>query len=99
MGNKDKTRDRDAATDRDHSSCANTDHSRDWEASRDAALAKTIAEAVALQTQSIVEIFAKQKAEETQSITEAFSRQMEKTHVQYEELLKASRAQNFPSTL
>ena len=44
-------------------------------------------------------MFSKQKAEETQSITEAFSRQMEKTHAQYEELLKASRAQNFPSTL
>ena len=99
---KDRSKDRDAATssaDRDHSSRANRDHSQDREASRDAALAKTIAEAVALQTQSIVEIFAKQKAEETQSITEAFSRQMEKTHAQYEELLKASHAQNFPSTL
>ena len=78
------------------------------------ALARTIAEAVALQTKSIiemfskqkseetksiVEMFSKQKSEETQSITEAFSRQMEKTHAQYEELLKASRAQNFPSTL
>ena len=106
---KDKTKDGDAATP--------TDASRDQE-SRDAALARTIAaavagalrqqkseetqsiaEAVALQTKSIVEIFSKQKAEETQSITEAFSRQMEKTHVQYEELLKASCAQNFPSTL
>ena len=49
MGNKDKTRDGDAAAaDRDHShSRANRDHSRDWEA-RDTALAKTIAEAVAL---------------------------------------------------
>ena len=125
MGNKDKTRDGDAAT--------STDASRDQE-SRDTALARTIAvavagaltqqkteetqsitaavagalrqqkseetaEAVALQTKSIVEAFSKQKAEETQSITEAFSRQMEKTHAQYEELLKASRAQNFPSTL
>ena len=105
MGNKDKTRDRDVAT--------STDASRDQE-SRDTALARTIAEAVALQTksivemfskqkaeetQSIVEMFAKQKAEETQSLTEAFSRQMEKTHAQYEEILKASRAQNFPSTL
>ena len=105
MGNKDKTRDRDAAT--------STDASRDQE-SRDATLARTITEAVALQTksiiemfskqkaeetQSIVEMFSKQKAEETQSLTEAFSRQMEKTHAQYEEILKASHAQNFPSTL
>ena len=103
MGNKDKTRDENAAT----------DASRDQE-SRDAALARTIAEAVALQnksivemfskqkaeeTQSIVEMFSKQKAEETQSLTEAFQRQMEKTHAQYEEILKASRTQNFPSTL
>ena len=113
---KDKTKDGDAAT--------FTDASRDQE-SRDATLARTIAEAVALQTKSIVEMFSKQKAEETQSIvemfskqkaeetqyivemfskqkaeetqslTEAFSRQMEKTHAQYEEILKASRAQNF----
>ena len=126
MGNKDKTRDENAAT----------YASRDQE-SRDAALARTIAiavvgalaqqkteetqsiatavagalrqqkseetqsiaEAVALQTKSIVEAFSKQKAEETQSITEAFSRQMEKTHAQFDELLKASHAQNFPSTL
>ena len=106
---KDKTKDRDATI--------STDASRDQE-SRDAALARTIAaavagalrqqksektqsiaEAVALQIKSIIEIFSKQKAEETQSITEAFSRQMEKMHVQYEELLKASHAQNFPSTL
>ena len=91
---KDRSKDGDAAT----SSANNKDHSRDQE-SRDAALARTIAEAVALQTKSIVEMFSKQKSEETQSITEAFSRQMEKTHVQYEELLKASCAQNFPSTL
>ena len=52
MGNKDKTRDGDAATAK-----TNRDHSRDREASRDAALAKTIAEAVALQTKSIVELF------------------------------------------
>ena len=51
------------------------------------------------ETQSIIEMFSKQKAEETQSLTEAFQRQMEKTHAQYEEILKASRAQNFPSTL
>ena len=105
---KDRSKDGDAAT----SSTDNKDHSWDQE-SRDAALARTIAEAVALQTKSIVEMFSKQKieetksivdtfskqrSEETQSMTEAFSRQMEKTHVQYEELLKASRAQNFPST-
>ena len=42
MGNKDRTRDENATT--------STDASRDQE-SRDAALARTIAEAVALQTQ------------------------------------------------
>ena len=90
MGNKDKTWDKNATT--------STDASRDQE-SRDTTLARTIAEAVALQTKSIVEMFSKQKAEETQSLTEAFQRQMDKTHAQYEELLKASHAQNFPSTL
>ena len=78
MGNKDKTRDENAAT--------------SSEESRDTALARTIAQAVA-------EAFAKQKAKETKLITETFTRQMEKTQAQYEELLKASRAQNFPSTL
>ena len=61
MGNKDKTRDGDVTT--------NTDHSWDQE-SRDTMLARTIAEAVALQTQSIAEMFAKQTreaAKETQS--------------------------------
>ena len=106
---KDRSKDGDATT----SSTNNKDHSWDQE-SRGAALARTITKAVALQTKSIVEMFSKQKSEETksivemsskqkseetQSITEAFSRQMEKTHVQYEELLKASHAQNFPSTL
>ena len=90
MGNKDKTRDKNAAT--------STDASRDQE-SRDTALARIIAEAVAQQTKSIVDAFSKQKAEETQSLTEAFQRQMDKMHAQYEELLKASHAQNFPSTL
>ena len=84
---KDKAKDGDAATSTD----ASRDHSRDQE-SRDATLAKTIAEAVA-------RAFAKQKAEETKLITEAFTKQMEKTQAQYEELLKASRAQNFRSTL
>ena len=94
MGNKYKTRDGDAAA-----AETNRDHSRDQEASRDAMLAKTITEAVALQTKSIVELFSKQKAEETQSITEAFSRQMEKAHAQYEKLSKESRAPTLPTTL
>ena len=91
MGNRSK--DENAATSSD---------ARDQE-SRDTTLAKTIAAAVA-------GALAQQKAEETQSITEAvaqqtksiadvFQRQMEETRVQYEELLKASRAQNFTSTL
>ena len=84
---KDKAKDGDATTSTD----ASRDHSQDQE-SRDAALAKTIAKAV-------TGAFAKQKANETKLITEAFTRQMEKTHAQYEELLKTSHAQNFPSTL
>ena len=84
---KDKAKDGDATTSTD----ASRDHSRDQE-SRDTAPAKTIAEAVA-------GAFTKQKANETKFITEAFTRQMEKTQAQYEELLKASHAQNFPSTL
>ena len=56
---------------------------RDQE-SRDAALARIITKAV---------------AQQTKTITETFQRQMDKTHAQYEELLKASHAQNFPSTL
>ena len=58
MRNKDKTRYGDAAT-----AETNRDHSRDREASRDTVLAKTITEAVALQTKSIIELFSKQKAE------------------------------------
>ena len=80
---KDKIKDGDAATSTD----ASRDHSRDQE-SRDSALAKTVTEAVA-------GAFTKQKADETKFITEAFTRQMEKTQAQYEELLKASRTQNF----
>ena len=72
---KDKTKDGDAATSTD----ASRDHSQDQE-SRDAALARTIAEAVALQTKSIVEMFSKQKAEETQSIIEMFSNRRQKRH-------------------
>ena len=79
MGNKDKTRDGDAAT-----SEANRDHSQDREAARDAALARTIAKAVARETQSIAEVFA---------------RQMEKAHVQYQDLIKESRAATLPTTL
>ena len=81
MGNRSK--DENAAT---------SSNARDQE-SRDATLARIIAEAVAQQTKSI------QMAEETQSLTDVFQRQMEETRAQYEELLKASRAQNFTSTL
>ena len=88
---KDKTWDENATTSSDT-------RDRDQE-SRDAALARIVTEAVAQQTKSIVDAFSKQKAEDTQSLTEAFQRQMDKTHAQYEELLKASRAQNFSSTL
>ena len=87
MGNRSK----------DENATASSD-ARDQE-SRDATLARIIAEAVAQQTKSIVEAVSKQKAEETQSLTDVFQRQMEETHAQYEELLKASRAQNFTSTL
>ena len=103
MGNKDKTRDGDATTDRDHShSRANRDHSQDREAARDATLARTITEAVAQQTQSITEMFTQQNresAKETQSITEAFTRQMEKAHVQYQDLLKETCTAALPTTL
>ena len=91
MGNRSK--DENAATSSD---------ARDQE-SRDTSLAKTIAAAVAValaqqnseETQSITEAVAQQ----TKSITDVFQRQMEETRAQYEELLKASRAQNFTSTL
>ena len=100
MGNKDKTRDRDAATE-NRDSQANRDHSRDRE-SRDAMLARTIAKAVDLQTQSIAEMFAKQTreaAKETQSMAKAFTRQMGKAHVQYQDLLKENRTATLPTTL
>ena len=61
----------------------NKDHSQDQD-TPDVSLAKTIAEAVAQQTQAIADVF---------------ERQMEETRAQYEELLKASHAQNFTSTL
>ena len=88
MGNKDITWDENAATSTDA-------RDRDQE-SRDATLARTIAAAVAValmqqkveETQSIAEAVAQQ----TKSITDTFQRQMEKTHAQYEEILKASHA-------
>ena len=58
-------------------------NSRDQD-TRDTSLVKAIAEAVAQQTQAIADVF---------------QRQMEETRAQYEELFKASRAQNFTSTL
>ena len=76
---KDKTKDGDAAT----STETNRDHSRDQEA-RDAALAKTIAEAVARETQTIAEVFA---------------REMAKAHSQYQATIKENRATTLPSTL
>ena len=109
MGNKDRTWDENATTSTD----ANRDQeSRDAALARTITVAvagaltqqkaeetQFITEAVALQTKSITDAFSKQKAEESQSLTEAFQRQMEKTHVQFDEILKASHAQNFPSTL
>ena len=75
-------------------------HSRDRDQeSRDASLARIIAEAVAQQTKSIVEAVSRQKSEETQALTDVFQRQMEETRVQYQELLKASCAQKLSSTL
>ena len=75
-------------------------HSRDRDQeSRDASLAKIIAEAVAQQTKSIVEAVSRQKSEETQALTDVFQRQMEETRAQYQELLKASCAQKLSSTL
>ena len=75
-------------------------HSRDRDQeSRDASLAKIIAEAVAQQTKSIVEAVSRQKSEETQALTDVFQRQMEETRAQYQELLKASSAQKLSSTL
>ena len=101
MGNKDKTRDRDAAT-AENRDRANRDHSRDREAARDTVLARTITEAVARETQSITEMFTKQNREavkETQSIAEAFTRQMEKAYAQYQDLLKETHAATLPTTL
>ena len=79
MGNKDKTRDGDAAT----STKTNRDHSLDQEA-RDSTLARTIVKAVARDTQSIAEVFA---------------REMAKVHVQYQEAIKENRAAALLTTL
>ena len=79
MGNKDKTRDGDAAT----STETNRDHSWDQEA-RDTALAKTITQAVARETQTTAEVFA---------------REMAKAHVQYQDIIKESHTPTLPTTL
>ena len=76
---KDKTKDGDATT----STETNRDHSQDREA-RDTILAKTIAEAV---------------ARETKSITEVFAREMAKAHAQYQEAIKENRTAALPTTL
>ena len=76
---KDKTKDGDATT----STKTNRDHSWDQEA-RDAALAKTIAEAVARETQTIAEVFA---------------REMAKIHVQYQATINEKHPTTLPSTL
>ena len=83
---KDKTQDENAAASNnieDRDQESRNANSRDQD-TRDISLVKTIAEAV---------------AQQTQAITDVFQRQMEETWVQYEELLKASHAQNFTSTL
>ena len=89
MGNRSKD---------ENSAAENHSRDRDQE-SRDASLAKIIAEAVAQQTKSIVEAVSRQKSEETQALTDVFQRQMEETRAQYQELLKASCAQKLSSTL
>ena len=77
MGNKNKIRDGDATT-------KNRDHSQNQEARDATTLARAIAKAV---------------AQQTQSITEVFARQMEKAHVQCQDLLKESRTAALPTTL
>ena len=76
---KDKTKDGDAIT----STETNRDHSQDQE-TRDAALAKTIIEAVARETQTIAEVFA---------------REMAKAHAQYQATIKENCTPTLPSTL
>ena len=83
---KDKTWDENAAASsnaKDRDQESRNANSQDQD-TRDTSLARAIAEAVAQQTQAIADVF---------------QRQMEETRVQYEELFKASRAQNFTSTL
>ena len=89
MGNRSKD---------ENAAAENHSQDRDQE-SRDASLARIIAEAVAQQTKSIVEAVSRQKSEETQALTDVFQRQMEETRAQYEELLKASCAQKLSTTL
>ena len=74
---KDKTKDGTTSTE------ANRDHSWDQEA-RDTALARTIAEAVARQTQSIAEVLA---------------REMTKAHVQYQDFIKENHTPTLLTTL
>ena len=96
MGNRSKDENAAASNntrDRDQES-----NSRDQD-TRDASLARIIAEAVAQQTKSIVEAVSRQKSEETQALTDVFQRQMEETRAQYQELLKASCTQKLSSTL
>ena len=91
MGNKDRTRDENATT------STNT-RDQDQE-SRDTTLARTIVTALTQQKAKETQSITKAVAQQTKSITDTFQRQMEKTHAQYEEILKASCSQNFPSTL
>ena len=76
---KDKTKDGETAT----SSETNRDHSWDQEA-RDAALAKTMAEAV---------------ARETQTIAEVVTREMAKTRAQYQATINENCTPTLPTTL
>ena len=96
MGNRSK--DENAATSNNTRDRDQESNSRDQD-TRDASLARIIAEAVAQQTKSIVEAVSRQKSEETQALTDVFQRQMEETRAQYQELLKASCAQKLSSTL
>ena len=78
-----RSKDKNAATSNNTKDRDQESNSRDQD-TRDTSLAKAIAEAVAQQTQAIADVF---------------QRQMEETRAQYEELFKASRAQNLSSTL
>ena len=78
-----RSKDENAATSNNTKDRDQESNSRDQD-TRDTSLAKAIAEAVAQQTQAIADVF---------------QRQMEETWAQYEELFKASHAQNLSSTL